>query len=137
MAARHKLIPPYHAQSNGIVKRFNITLKVMLRKLANERPCDWDLCIPALLFAYHDAPQSSTGFSPIELIYGHRVRVSLTILKECLTTPYKLDNKEEKEKSRLYIHEMKERLKETCKLAKEHFTEAQNCSQKQFNGKKP
>ena len=32
---------------------------------------------------------------------------------------------------------MKERLKETCKLAKEHLTQAQNCSQEQFNRNKP
>ena len=62
------------------MERFNATLKVMLRKLANERQHDCDLCIPPLLFAYRDAPKLSTGFSPFELIYGHRVRGPLTIL---------------------------------------------------------
>ena len=35
---------------------------------------DWDKLIPYLLFAYREVPQSSTGFSPFELLYGRTVR---------------------------------------------------------------
>ncbi|XP_070200974.1 uncharacterized protein [Littorina saxatilis] len=63
---------PYHAQCNGLVERFNGTLKTMLRKLAQEKPRTWDRYIPALLFAYREVPQESLGFSPFELLYGRQ-----------------------------------------------------------------
>ena len=60
---------PYHPQTDGLVERFNKTLKAMLRKTASEDGKDWDRMIPYLLFAYREVPQSSTGFSPFELLY--------------------------------------------------------------------
>ena len=73
---------PYHPQTDGLVERFNQTLKVMLKKAASEDGKDWDRLIPYLLFAYREVPQSSTGFSPFELLYGRQVRGPLDILRE-------------------------------------------------------
>ena len=61
---------PYHPQTNGIVERFNGTLKTMLRKLMADKPRDWDRYLGPALFAYREIPQESTGFSPFELLYG-------------------------------------------------------------------
>ena len=38
--------------------------------------------IPYVLFAYREVPQSSTGFSPFELLYGRAPRGPLDVLKE-------------------------------------------------------
>ena len=75
---------PYHPQTDGLVERFNQTLKAMLRRSATESVKNWDKLLPYLLFAYRyrEVPQASTGFSPFELIYGHPVRGPLDILKE-------------------------------------------------------
>ena len=73
---------PYHPQTDGLVERFNQTLKSMLRKAALQEGKDWDRLIPYLLFAYREVPQESTGFSPFELLYGRDVRGPLDILKE-------------------------------------------------------
>ena len=73
---------PYHPQMDGLVERFNQTLKGMLRKTAAQEGKDWDRLIPALLFAYREVPQKSTDFSPFELLYGRDVRGPLDILKE-------------------------------------------------------
>ena len=54
----------------------------MLRKAATKEGCDWDKMIPFLLFAYREVPQSSTGFSPFELLYGKPVRGPLDVLRE-------------------------------------------------------
>ena len=43
---------PYHPQTDGMVERFNVTLKEMLRKSAQEDGKDWDKLLPYLLFAY-------------------------------------------------------------------------------------
>ena len=70
---------PYHPQTDGLVERFNQTLKSMLRKTATQDGKDWDRLIPFLLFAYREVPHESTGFSPFELLYGHEVRGPLDI----------------------------------------------------------
>ena len=76
---------PYHAQCNGLVERFNGTLKTMLRKLCHKRPKERDRYLPALLFAYREVPQESLGFSPFELLYGRRVRGPMAVLRQLWT----------------------------------------------------
>ena len=60
----------YHAQTNGLVERFNGTLKTMLRKMASEKSKDLDRYVSALRFAYREMPNESTGFLPFELFCG-------------------------------------------------------------------
>ena len=67
---------PYHLQMDGLVERFNKA------KMASEDGKDWDRMIPYLLFANREVPQSSTSFSPFELLYGRDVQGPLDILKE-------------------------------------------------------
>ena len=73
---------PYHPQTDGLVERFNGTLKAMLKRTVSKEGKDWDRLLPYLLFAYREVPQASTGFSPFELLYGRNVRGPLDILKE-------------------------------------------------------
>ena len=54
----------------------------MLRKLVSREGRNWDSMLPHVLFAYREVPQSTTGFSPFELLYGREVRGTLDILKE-------------------------------------------------------
>lgn len=85
LAIKHLRSMPYHPMCNGLVERFNGTLKQMLRKLSQEEPKSWDRLLAPLLFAYCKIPQTSTGFSPFELLYGRHVRGPLSILKELWT----------------------------------------------------
>lgn len=64
-----------------MVERFNGTLKTLLRKNCSD-PQDWDTMLPFLLFAYREAPHSTTGFSPFELLYGRHVRGPLDVMRE-------------------------------------------------------
>ena len=45
---------PYPPQKDGLVERFNLTLKMMLRKTAVKEGKDWDQLLPYVLFAYHE-----------------------------------------------------------------------------------
>ncbi|GFN84120.1 Pol polyprotein [Plakobranchus ocellatus] len=38
---------PYYPQSNGMIERFNGSLKQMLRKLVEDKPASWDSFLPA------------------------------------------------------------------------------------------
>ena len=69
---------PYHPQTDGLVERFNETLKSMLHKTAVEGK-DWDKLFPAISA---EVLQASTGFSRFELMYGQHVRGPLDILRE-------------------------------------------------------
>ena len=73
---------PYHPQTDGLVERFNQTLKQMLRKFVDDEGKNWNKLLPYVLFAYREVPQASTGFSPFELTYGREVRGPLDVIKD-------------------------------------------------------
>ncbi len=72
----------YHPQTDGLVERFNRTLKTMVRKFVKEDAKNWDKWLEPLLFAVREVPQASTGFSPFELLYGRQPRGVLDVIKE-------------------------------------------------------
>jgi len=84
LSVQNLVSTPYHPQGNGLVERYNGTLKNML-KVCAERPKDWDRYIEAVLFAYREVRQESVGFSPFELLYGRTVRGPMAILRELWT----------------------------------------------------
>ena len=72
----------YHPICNGLVERFDGTLKKMLRRLFNEQPRQWHCSVNPLLFAYREAPQKATESSTFKLLHGRTVRGPVQILKE-------------------------------------------------------
>ncbi|KYO25207.1 hypothetical protein Y1Q_0001821 [Alligator mississippiensis] len=79
---KHLKNTAYHPQTNGLIERFNGTLKGMLKAYVDSNPNDWDEKLPHLLFAYWEVPQESTGFSPFELMFRRRVTGPLNLVKE-------------------------------------------------------
>ena len=111
---------PYHPQTDGLVERFNKTLKAMLRRLIKEEGRDWDKLVPYVLFAYREIPQTSTGFSPFELLYGREVRGPLDVLKE------EWEAKEQSKESVVsHILQIRERMQAMQELVGENLEEAQ------------
>ncbi|KAG6924293.1 hypothetical protein G0U57_017846, partial [Chelydra serpentina] len=81
---------PFHPQTDGLVEHFNRPLKDMIRKVVNRDRKNWDTFLPYLMFAIREVPQTSTGFSPFELIYGRHPHGILDIAKEyCEEQPYR------------------------------------------------
>lgn len=66
-----------HPQTNGLVERMNRTLKTSLATVVGNEPGAWNSYLPFITFAYNTAKQTSTGFSPFELMYGRKVSLSL------------------------------------------------------------
>ena len=75
----------YHPQTDGMVERFNATMKHLLRKLTQKNTVDWNQCIPYLLWAYRGTTHKSTGYSPFKLLYGRPMKTLLDELVEVWT----------------------------------------------------
>lgn len=123
---------PYHAQGNGLVERFNATLKSMIKKLCMERPKDWDQYIDAALFSYREVPQESLGFAPFELLYGRTVRGPLAVLRDLWT---KDDVSAETKTTAEYVFDLRNRIAETCEIAHDALEHARDRQAHQFNKK--
>jgi len=64
----------YHPQCDGMVERFNRTLKSMLRKHASRFGNQWDNYLSMVLWAYRNTPHDSTGEKPSFLLFGTDLR---------------------------------------------------------------
>ncbi|KAI2652491.1 Retrovirus-related Pol polyprotein [Labeo rohita] len=72
----------YHPQTDGLVERFNQTLKQMLRRVVAEDKKDWDLMLPYVLFGVREVPKASTRFTPFELLFSRQPRGLLDVARE-------------------------------------------------------
>ena len=70
----------YFPQANGLVERFNRTLRTLLRAYVSKNQKDWCEYLDLVLFAYRTSVHSSTGFSPFELVYGRAARLPMHLL---------------------------------------------------------
>ncbi|XP_055931869.1 uncharacterized protein LOC129962156 [Argiope bruennichi] len=109
MGSSPRFSTPLHPESNGLVERFNQTLKHMLHHVILEEPF--------ILWAYREVPNSTTGVAPFQLLYGRKPEGPLSILrntwvadKEGLqldTTPVPL-----------YMEKLKKQLEDAAEKAK-------------------
>ena len=60
----------YHPECDGMVERFNRTLKAMLRKRVAQFGAQWDQNLSGILWAYRNTPHETTGEKPSFLLFG-------------------------------------------------------------------
>ena len=75
---KHLYSAPYHPSSNGQAERTVRTFKESLKGL---KEGSLDMKLSRFLFKYRITPQTTTGFSPAELLFNRRLRSALTLLK--------------------------------------------------------
>ena len=109
---------PYHPICNGLVERWNGSLKSLLKRLCQDQPKQWHRLIKTVLFANREVSQESTGFSPFQLLYGHSVIGPETILKELWINEVVVC---EVKSSYEYVTELRVRLESSLKLAQEEL----------------
>jgi len=132
LSLKQLVTTPYHPICNGLIEKFNGTLKNMLRHMCAEKPKDCDRYIGPLLFAYREVKQDSLGYSPFELLYGRTVRGPMSILRELLT-----NEKVEPEVKTTYeyVLDFKDRLQSTCGLAQIELQKSQIRQKKYYDRK--
>ncbi|XP_058888002.1 uncharacterized protein LOC131738165 isoform X1 [Acipenser ruthenus] len=118
----------YHPQSDGLVERFNQTLKSMLRRFVTQEQKHWASLLPYLLFAVREVPQSSTGFSPFELLYGRQPRGILDLLREGWE-----EHKGSSKNVVKYVLLLRDRLDLVGRLAQDNLRSAQHRQEQHYN----
>jgi len=66
-----RFIAPRYSEANGLVENRNKEIEKVLRHLCDIQK-DWDLYMPATLWALRTTKSSVTGFSSFELLYGRK-----------------------------------------------------------------
>ena len=108
MGITQRFSTPLHPQSNGMVERFNGTLKTLLIKASLEQPKDWEDHVQGILFAYREGKHESTGFSPFELMFGRKVRGPINILRNIFDGS---NERIEGQKPHEYLNKLRDRLR--------------------------
>jgi hypothetical protein len=80
---------------------------------------DWEEGLPWLLLAAREVCQESTGFSPNDLVFGHRVRGPLAVLRDEWYTEEPPSN------LRVYVNGFRYRLYMAGQLAKRNLEKTQ------------
>ena len=69
-----------HPQSDGMVERYNRTLKTQLSLFVEEHQRDWDKHVPMLLTAYRTAVHNTTKFTSARMMLGNEIRVPIGLV---------------------------------------------------------
>ena len=69
----------YHLQTDGLVKRLNSTLCQTLSMFVSKNQKDFDVFVPAALFAFRTSPSESTGETPFYLLYVREARLPMDV----------------------------------------------------------
>lgn len=69
---KHKKASSYHPQTSGQVEVTNRELENILKKIVASHKKDWADKLPEAVWAYNITWNSTTGFTPYELVYGKK-----------------------------------------------------------------
>ena len=130
LSLKHLKTTAWHPMCNGLVERFNGTLKTILKRLCAESPKQWDRYLPAVLFAYRSSVQESSGFSPFELVFGRKIRGPMEILRAYWG---KEEEQEDVKQVYQYVIELRQRLQDTCNIAQEELMKAQEMQKRHYD----
>ena len=76
LGIKRRLSTAFHPQTDGQTERQNSTIEAYLRAFVNFEQNNWARLLLMAEFAYNNAKNASTGFTPFELNCGYHLRVS-------------------------------------------------------------
>jgi len=117
-----------HPQTDGLVERFNRTLRQMLSKVVNKGGHNWDELLGPVLLAYRATPHASSGMSPFYLLYGRDPQLPSQLEFQRPVTRYPVIETE-------YGQVLAKELKQVRNVAKQNISKKQREQKKYYDQK--
>ena len=117
---------PLHPEADGMVKRYNRTLKTQLSLFVAEHQKDWDKYVPLLLMAYRTATHASTNFTPARLLMGREIRTPIDLV-------YERPDPEVVESYSSYVQELQENLQVAHEFARKYLEQSFQSMKKRYD----
>ena len=76
LGIKRRLSTAFHPQTDGQTERQNSTMEAYLRAFVKFEQNDWARLLTMVEFAYNNAKNASTGYTPFELNCGYHPRMS-------------------------------------------------------------
>ena len=76
LGVKRRLSTAFHPQTDGQTERQNSTMEAYLRAFVNFEQNDWARFLPMAEFAYNNAKNASTGYTPFELNCSYHPQMS-------------------------------------------------------------
>ena len=121
--SNHTFNTAYHPQTNGALERFHACLRDHIRMYHSRRLKNWDQIIPFAIMCHNTSTNTSTGYTPYELLFGYKPRplYSLKPVAEYVTSEY--------------IRDLNERLKVTRETALRNIEAMKEKSKERYDNK--
>lgn len=113
---------PYRPQSNQ-VERFHRTLGHFMKAFVQKEHNRWCEYIDFATFSYNNSYNTSTGYSPFELIFGRICRLPTEITNKAIPT-YNYES---------YVSELRNKLRTYYELARENVIQGKNKNKKYYD----
>ena len=113
----------YRPQSNGSCERSHRTLTEYLRSFVAKSQDDWDSWIKYAVFVYNTTPNTSTKFTPFELVFGRKPEIP-SVFSNPPEVRYNYE---------VYSNELKARLQHANALARRNLLSSKERSKEQYD----
>ncbi|PFX16681.1 Ubiquitin-protein ligase E3B [Stylophora pistillata] len=118
---------PLRPQSDGMVERFNQTLKNMLSMFVKDNVSDWECHLPLLMMAYCSSVHETTGCSPSELMFGWEIRLPVDLM---FGAP---ESEKDLKDTSAYAHSLQDKIPKVHSYAREHLAIESNQQKRKYN----
>jgi len=115
----------FHPESNCSLERGHKVIVEYLRHYIAEDQCDWDEWVAYATYVYNVTTHRATGYSPFELLFGHRARIP-SVLRAQPTPRYNYDD---------YVSELKGRLQSAHAIARKTLLQSKERSKVDYDKK--